>query len=155
MGTDLRKLASDGYPAHLLIGCDIRQTFIDQGYQLFNDSPPSCPVKFIVSDIFELRLTKNVVTNSADITSLEDLRGRLSIIYAGALFHLFNEETQFAIALRLILLLRRPQGSDQPKKVILFGRHQGLEEEGMIPDWMGRYVPLALENTSVRIFSDL
>lgn len=138
MGTDLRKLASDGYPAQLLIGCDNRQTFIDQGYELFNDSPSTCPIKFVVSDMFDLPLSKDVAPNSADITSLESLKGRLSVIYAGALFHLFNEETQFAIALRLILLLRRPQGSNQPKKAILFGRHQGLAEEGMIADRMGR-----------------
>lgn len=77
---------------------------------------------------------------------LEDLRGRLSVIYAGAFFHLFNEETQFAIALRLLLLLRRPFSSSpldsaapkKRRKAIIFGRHQSQAEAGMIPDWMGR-----------------
>lgn len=148
MGTDLRKALLDGYPSDFLIGCDIRQTYIDQGHELFSDSRESCPITFFISDIFELPLTPNIapplpsVLSEGKLQKLEELKGRLSVIYAGALFHLFNEETQFAIAIRLLLLLRRPSasesGGDGPKKVVIFGRHQGLEEAGMIPDWLGR-----------------
>jgi hypothetical protein len=66
------------------------------------------------------------------VEKLNDLRGSLSFIYTGALFHLFDAPTQRAIALRLCTLwLAQPGG-------IIFGRHQGAKHAGEIPDHMGR-----------------
>ena len=68
------------------------------------------------------------------VTDLTQLRGKLTHIYAGALFHLFDEAVQRALAFRLALLLKRDTGA------VIFGRHQGLEEAGMIDDHLARYV---------------
>jgi len=134
MGTDVRKLVLDGYPGNNVAGCDLRRTFIDAGYKLFGDKASSA-ITFLTGDIFELPLQPAVSPSLVpfqDVTALDDLKGRLSHIYAGALFHLFNEDTQYAIAIRLALLLKDGPGG------IIFGRHQGKEEAGVLDDGMGR-----------------
>ncbi|THH11013.1 hypothetical protein EW145_g923 [Phellinidium pouzarii] len=147
MGTDVRKLVKDGYPPERVAGCDLRRAFIDACYTLFNDSPSTCAITFLTSDIFEINLDPSPPHPSTrpfnEATSLDDLRGRLSHVYSGALFHLFNEETQSALAARLARLLRVPPGraiGDAPAAGgIIFGRHQGKETPGLIDDAMGRY----------------
>jgi hypothetical protein len=137
VGTDVRRIVFDSYPAHNILGCDLRDTYITLGHKLFSDKS-TCPIHFFTSDIFDVAL--DVASPAAsniplkDVTRLEQLRDRLHHVYAGALFHLFDEDTQFAIALRIGVLLRRQAGA------VVFGRHQGREQEGMIPDHMKRYV---------------
>ncbi|KAI0330294.1 hypothetical protein GY45DRAFT_1370866 [Cubamyces sp. BRFM 1775] len=139
MGTDVRKLVYDGYPASRVLGCDLRPEFIQLGYELFGDVD-QCPIRFFTSDVFELPTSDVAELPSADtarpdvasITGLSQLRGALTHIYTGALFHLFDEETQRGLALRLVTLLKRKPGA------VVFGRHQGLHEEGYINDHLGR-----------------
>lgn len=133
MGTDVLKLVDDGYPANLVAGCDLRRAYIDLGYKLYRDEY-TCPIHFFTSDIFDLPLESSSVPTASlkDVSSLADLVGRVSYIYTGALFHLFDKDTQYAIALRLALLLNRNRGS------VVFGRHQGKEPEGYIDDHLGR-----------------
>ena len=135
VGTDVRKLAYDGYPASHVLGCDLRQEYIDLGRKLFQDVG-KCPIHFFTSNIFDLpiSLAKTLPTDGWPnrATELAQLRRAVTHLYAGALFHLFDEPTQYAIALRLAVLSTRERGS------IIFGRHQGLEEEGNIDDHLGR-----------------
>ncbi|GBE84355.1 predicted protein [Sparassis crispa] len=135
MGTDVRKLAFDGYPAPQILGCDLRQEYIDDGYKLYQDAA-TCPIHFFTSDIFSVPVSFDARTpGSADIstvTELVQLQGTVMHIYTGALFHLFDETTQYAIALRVAALLKHEPGA------IVFGRHSGLEHEGMIDDHLGR-----------------
>ena len=138
VGTDLRKLVFDGYPASNVIGCDLRPEYVDLGYELFGDRD-RCPIRFITGNIFDLP-DKAAPTDVAEETSppsltsvndLAQLRGALTHVYTGALFHLFDEETQYKLALRLALLVKRSPGA------VIFGRHQGLKVEGMIEDNLG------------------
>lgn len=137
MGTDVRKLVLDGYPASNILGCDLRREFIDAGYKLFQDQP-TCKVHFFTSDIFEVPSSLSSSPTPSDVnlenvTDLIQLQGKIDHFYAGALFHLFDEATQYAIAIRIAgVLLKRKEGS------VVFGRHQGLFEEGMIADGIGR-----------------
>lgn len=136
MGTDVRKLVYDGYPATSVLGCDLRQDYIDLGYKLYGDKETS-QIYFFTSDIFDLPPSFNnavVHGNDAKITTLSQLLDSLTHVYTGALFHLFDESTQYAIALRLAALLKREPGA------IIFGRHQGLAQEGMIDDHLARCV---------------
>lgn len=139
VGTDVRKLVRDGYPATQIVGCDLRQSYITSGYKLFDDKE-TCQIRFITSDVLALPAdtSKGVTTTPInEVSSLSDLTGRVKHLYTGALFHLFDEDTQFAIALRLVTLLKRSPGA------IVFGRHQGYEVEGLIDDHMGRYDALS------------
>ena len=151
VGTDVRKLVMDGYPAQNVLGADLRQAFIDLGYQLYQDTTTN-PIRFFTSDIFAvhprpsppgLSQYPEINTTSEEIsqiTNLEQLRGRIDHFYLGALFHLFDEETQYALALRVASLLKRQPGS------VIFGRHQGLRSAGLIDDHMKRFVIICLRD---------
>ncbi|OCH85050.1 hypothetical protein OBBRIDRAFT_798569 [Obba rivulosa] len=133
-GTDVRKLVYDGYPGLNVFGVDLRLEFIDLGYKLFGDAE-SCPIHFFTADIFGAPVNFDptpVAPPSHLVKSLDQLKASVNHIYTGALFHLFDEPTQYSIALRLLTLLRRKKGA------VIFGRHQGLSEEGLIDDHMGR-----------------
>ncbi|KAI0653882.1 hypothetical protein C8Q70DRAFT_551209 [Cubamyces menziesii] len=140
MGSDVRKLVYDGYPASQVLGCDLRPEFIQLGYELFGDTE-TCPIRFFTSDVFGLptsvaevraTVTETPHPDVSAVTDLSQLRGALTHIYTGALFHLFDEDNQRGLALRLATLLRRTPGA------VIFGRHQGLHEEGYINDHLGR-----------------
>ncbi|KAJ3007245.1 hypothetical protein NUW54_g3621 [Trametes sanguinea] len=137
MGTDVRKLAYDGYPGAQIFGCDLRQEYIELGYELFGDVD-TCPIRFFTSNVFDLPKTIDPATNNvadpdpSTVTSLIQLRGALTHIYTGALFHLFTEEAQYELAVRLVTLLKRVPGA------VIFGRHQGRREAGVINDQYGR-----------------
>lgn len=141
MGTDVRKLVQDGFPASRIVGCDLRSEFIDAGYTLFGDRT-TCSIAFFADDIFKLSLeptspqTKPSSDPLKDVTMLNDLQGRMAYIYTGALFHLFVEETQRALVWRLASLLCVPRGAvlgDAPVKgCVIFGKHQGRKPAGVI-----------------------
>ncbi|RCI05357.1 hypothetical protein CU098_013520, partial [Rhizopus stolonifer] len=77
-GTDLRKLLLDGYPKDYLIGIDIEECYIECGYELFKDSPTTCPIQFMVNDLFSLD-EKHPLCDS------------ISILHVGSVFHLFSD----------------------------------------------------------------
>lgn len=142
MGTDLRHLVRSGYNPSSVIGCDLRQAFIDLGHELYADRE-TCPVPFFVGDVLDIDLCSfppqadKAGPSLRDVRRLKDLRGRVKYVYAGSLFHLFDEGTQEAIARRLATLLDVTPGSGP---AIVFGRHSGKVVEGMMDDVMGRYV---------------
>ena len=134
VGSDVRNLVTEGYPASRILGVDLRQQFLDLGHKLYGSS---FGIRFITSDIFAVPypLPQNTPlddTPLAQVTDLTQVRGRVTHFYTGALFHLFDESTQYALALRIAVLLDRQAGA------VVFGRHQGLEEAGMIDDHLGR-----------------
>lgn len=138
MGTDVRKLVLDGYPAENIIACDLREEFIDAGHKLFRDDAQSCEITFFATDIFNLNPTPSAPTRDSDAnfalkgtTSLDVLKGKLTHLYAGSLFHIWNEETQYAVALRFASLAKLTPGT------VVFGRHQATEKAGTIGIEMG------------------
>ncbi|EIN11105.1 hypothetical protein PUNSTDRAFT_125638 [Punctularia strigosozonata HHB-11173 SS5] len=155
MGSDVRCLVQDGYPASNVLATDLHQEYINLGHKLYEDAN-SCNIRFFASDILELSLDSPSLTSAvalSDVTNLAQLRNRLVHVYTGALFHLFDEPTQYAMALRVALLLKRDTGA------IIFGRHQGREEEGLIPDHMSRvrygHSPESWKKLWKRVFGNL
>lgn len=105
--------------------------FWDLGHKLFRTTPASFPVKFLAGDAFEdahLSLTAPILSGPpppvALVNTLTELRGRISVIHASFLFHLFNEEKQFELGKRLAVLLDPRPGS------IIFGSHSGMPVKG-------------------------
>lgn len=137
VGTDVRKAVFDGYPAANVVACDLHERYITLGHKLYNDSESS-GITFFAADIFDFSVQADAqvaevleATQDSGPSSpsrLERFRGRVTHIYAGLLFHLFDEDTQFQVALRLAQLSQRKAG------VIIFGRHEGKEEPGLISD---------------------
>ena len=60
------------------------------------------------------------------VEQLKQLVWRLDHCHVVAVSHLFDERTQYALALRVAVLTKRAPGT------IIFGRHEGLEEAGTI-----------------------
>lgn len=137
VGSDLRKVVKDGYPSSNVFGCDLHREYLMLGHKLYQDAD-TCAINFFTADIFDVSTTPSpdapAASHPHDCHDLESLRGRLTHIYTGSLFHLFDEDNQRALALRLALLLTRKSGA------VMFGRHQGMNEEGLIGDHLGRSV---------------
>ena len=125
VGTDVRRLILDGYPAADVYGCDLHGGFIDLGYKLYRDKS-TCPIVFFAADMFSLLQERDgLVTNEKDgLTTLRGLEGRVKHLYGGLLFHLFNEETQTQVARVFSKLISRKPGS------VIFGTHIGREPAG-------------------------
>lgn len=118
--------------------------FWDYGHELFKSTPKTFPAAFIAGDVFDPALLApadpaDIVALSdttpstpapflADLRSLNPLRGKVSAIFAGAFFHLFDDEKQRQIALRLAALLSPEKGS------VIFGEHGGLPVKGFRPE---------------------
>ncbi|KAI0295846.1 hypothetical protein B0F90DRAFT_1748903, partial [Multifurca ochricompacta] len=124
IGTDVRKLVIDGYPASQVLGIDLRPEFLTLGHKLYGDAE-SCRIHFLAADIFAL--SKPLIAPRAPSSEATPY------IHAGSLFHIWDEPTQHTLALRLVLLLRRRSGST------IFGRQPGLPEAGVIDDRMQRF----------------
>ncbi|KAF8810807.1 hypothetical protein BYT27DRAFT_7091067 [Phlegmacium glaucopus] len=136
MGTDLRKLLQDGYPANStstnVYGCELLPEFITEGHKLYRDGPDSkkpTPIKFFSDDIFNVPVKADGAVAESGSFGLNNLRGKIDILYAGALFHLFEEEKQFALAQRLVALINAKFSADRNNtEAIIFGRHIGSLE---------------------------
>ena len=139
VGTDVRKAVYDGYPGSQIVGYELIPEFLALGHKLCADEH-TAPIRFIQGDVFATDIPSAIQsvmplsTPISQVSSLGDLLGRVAVIYTGALFHLFNESTQHAPALRLALLARK----DKP--TIIFGQHLGLAQAGVIDDGFAKSV---------------
>jgi len=157
----MRKIASDGWPADKLIGCDLKNgksefpfifkyviyqlllytgsEFWEYGHELFKSTAESFPASFIAGDIFDSKILTPQRTSNVNLTpsssqsqlgslpalkSLSPLQGRVSVIHAGRLFHLFPEDKQERLGERLASLLSLERGS------VIFGSHFGRRTRG-------------------------
>ena len=147
VGNDARKVIADGFPLAGVLASDIHKgmhiiifvlvarwlilaaEFWDLGHELFKSTPETFPVPFIPGDIFDPSILEPIPSlNEAPktpmpalsfLTSLNPLRGHVSIIHTSSFFHLFSEERQLQLARALAGLLSPEPGS------ILFGSHVG------------------------------
>lgn len=88
---------------------------LDLGYELFRDRDrDKSRATFLAGDMLQ--------ENDA---RLEELTGKIDIIYAAAFFHLFEREDQMKVAKRMVKFLR----PENPRTMI-FGRNGGPKIEG-------------------------
>ncbi|KAI9059640.1 hypothetical protein FKP32DRAFT_1129713 [Trametes sanguinea] len=134
-GNDVRCAASDGFPVDQIIATDLHPEFWRLGHKLFRSTSESFPVKFISGDIIDpahiaiippaYSSPEGPPPDFSTLTSLNPLRGRVSIIHASSFFHLFDEEKQAHIARALGALL-----SPEPGSMIL-GMHGANSQKGL------------------------
>jgi hypothetical protein len=98
-------------PSTQLTGCDLRPEFFALGYELFRDAS-SLKATFFPADVF------------ASGTPLDDLNGKIDIIYVGSFLHLFTYDTQVRICKRLVNILRVEAGA------MVVGRQVGATVAG-------------------------
>ena len=112
---DLRKLVSDGAPSENLCGFELRQTFVDLGYDLFRDRA-TFKGKFLVG---------NVLEDSAAMSGmLEEVAGKFDVVYAASIFHLFDYTDQLLLAKRVVTMSKPVPGS------LILGRQRGNIKAG-------------------------
>lgn len=104
----LRQLAVDGAPEQHLVGTDIQQGFLDLGYELFKDRD-TFQAQFIAGDLL-----------SPETAAFESMLGKIDIIHAAALFHLFGWEDQVKLGTRLVQFFK-PEARD----AMIVGRQIG------------------------------
>jgi SAM-dependent methyltransferase len=113
-GQEIRKLIQDEAPAENLHGSDLRHEFVDLGYELFRDKEgEGGKINWHLANVFD----------DEDV-AWKQLAGKISIIYTGSFFHLFDRDEQLAAAKRVVSLLKPEAG------VLLLGRQVGNEEPG-------------------------
>ena len=103
------------------------------GHELFRSTPETFPVPFVQGDILDsayLDIVRILPTSSAppsdslpplaEVKTLNQLRGKVSAMFASAFFHLFDFDDQEQVARKLAGLLSPLPGS------IIFGSHTTL-----------------------------
>lgn len=158
VGTDARSAAADGFPVENIITSDIcngnmlslriiivinvyLSEFLEVGHELFKTTPASYGGHFLSGDVFDpafLSIAEPSEDVSAalaiDLSSLESLNalhGRVSVINAASLFHLFNEDKQLHLVRSLAGLLSAQPGS------VICGSQAGALEKGFSSNNLG------------------
>lgn len=119
-GQELRFLADQGVPGCQLFGCDLERVFIDLGYQLFRDKH-HFGATFAVGD-----LTSDQADGDTNQIS-KKLAGKIDIVFASSLFHMWDYEMQLRVAVQLVRLCRDREG------VMIAGRQLGSLLGGSYP----------------------
>ncbi|KAJ3516544.1 hypothetical protein NLJ89_g1049 [Agrocybe chaxingu] len=133
-GNDARKAVVDGWPAKYVVASDLRQSFWDYGHELFKSTPESFPATFFAGDAFDDNfLAKTQLPPPSEprpdlrvITSLNSLRGKISVVHASSFFHIFSEERQLDLACRLASLILSGKGS------VILGQHIANPQKGLL-----------------------
>ncbi|KAH7928246.1 hypothetical protein BV22DRAFT_1005227 [Leucogyrophana mollusca] len=139
-GNDVRKAVADGFPVKNVLASDLVPELWNLGHDLFKDTPESFPVRFIAGDAFDPSMLSiadpldiqtaraTPVPELSTLTSLNPVRGHVSVIHAASLFHLFDEEKQRDLACALAGLLSPEPGS------VIFGSHRGAPRTEVLAD---------------------
>lgn len=117
-GQDIRALAVAGAPTQNLYGSDLRKEFWDLGYELFNDKG-KLKSPFIQADL--------LAGNGSLPGGLKELKGKVDVLYAGSLLHLFDYEGQIQVCELIIELLKPVKDS------VVLGRQVGNVVAGETP----------------------
>ncbi|KAJ7127433.1 hypothetical protein C8R43DRAFT_1074879 [Mycena crocata] len=135
-GTDIRKVARDGFPIENLIASDLRPDFWHIGHELFRSTPETFPVTFLAGDVFDSNFLEPAapaihpsdislsVPLLSSLSSLTPLHGKISVIHISLVFHLFLEVQQLQLARALGGLLSPLPGS------VILGCHVGQQWKG-------------------------
>ncbi|KAL1968260.1 hypothetical protein VTN77DRAFT_2095 [Rasamsonia byssochlamydoides] len=119
-GQEIRFLANKGIPHTQLYGCDLEKVFIDLGYRLFRDEG-RLGATFVVGDL----TAEDEVYEESNLAKV--LRGKMDVIFASSLFHMWDYEVQVRVACRMVDMCRDREG------VMITGRQLGSLLGGRYP----------------------
>ncbi|KIP08520.1 hypothetical protein PHLGIDRAFT_104156 [Phlebiopsis gigantea 11061_1 CR5-6] len=144
-GIDVRKAVADGFPVGQVVATDLHAAFWEIGHRLCKSTPETFPVKFLAGDVLDpahLRAPPGGAPDSPApplsvpaLASLTPLRARLSAIFVYAVFHVFAEDDQERLAVRLASLLSAQPGS------MMFGAQCGMPAKGTRVETMSPSAP--------------
>ena len=113
---DLRQLAYEGARTDNMYAFDIIPGYFDIGYDFYNDRE-RFKGKFLTADGLK----------PLDETPLGNLKGSIDIIWSPKFLHIWDRETQIAVAAKLVALLKPQPGS------MFVGSQNGLPVAEEIP----------------------
>lgn len=111
-GQEIRFLADQGIPGRQLFGFDLEPVFVDLGYRLFCDKD-RLEATFAIVDL----AAGDGHFDSGELT--QKLSGRIDVVFASSLFHMWDYELQLLVAIRLVRLCRDKPG------IMITGRQLG------------------------------
>lgn len=102
---------------------------LKHGHALYKDSPSTSGVTFLTGNLFDYNFLADPTAqaNEASAGTLTSLRGRIKVLYAASLFHLFSKTDQETLARNLGSLLA-PGTSASPS--VILGRQVGRPQPG-------------------------
>ncbi|KAG8630059.1 hypothetical protein KVT40_001678 [Elsinoe batatas] len=115
MGTDMRKLIQDGFPAQNVTGIDCQPKFFDIGLELYNHTQKDLKVHLIGADVLA----------SDFFDRHQGLKGTFDIVHSANVIHLFDRKQQIRFLSALAFLVK-PGG-------LVWGRQVGEDENS--PTW--------------------
>ncbi|KAJ6257434.1 Methyltransferase adrK [Drechslerella dactyloides] len=121
---DLRALAYAGVPSENLYGADLRPTFIQLSYDLFNDKH-KLRSTFFHGNVFDLSSFRKVSGDQSDPSLFGELVGKVDIISARSFLHVFGAEDEFRAACQMAQILSSSNGS------MIIGRQVGSTKPGL------------------------
>jgi len=117
LGQEIRKLIYDGADPSRLYGADLRPEFVDIGYQFFRDEHKFPRDHFIApADVFDFAPDTELATKCD---------GKVGILNASAVFHLFSLAEQKTMASRVLRLMDPNAVVDKSKRVLICGGQVG------------------------------
>ncbi|KAI0742059.1 hypothetical protein C8Q80DRAFT_1110145 [Daedaleopsis nitida] len=135
LGTDVRKIAMDGYPKESILATDIVPEFWTLGHKLFNTTPATFPVPIIPGNVLDPAFLEPLpepfyapppepAPALSSVSTLNALRGHVSAVSTCALFHLLDTEAAHLRLARAIAGLLSPA----PGSMVL-GFHRAWQEK--------------------------
>jgi SAM-dependent methyltransferase len=127
VGQNLRELAHAGASPEQLIGIDLQPSFIELGYDLFRDREAAFGQKarFGAGDL--------LASPPENEDPFKDIYGKVDIIVACKLFHLFERDDQLKLGERLIRFFR-PDATAPMLVGIHIGADKSAEDDGAAAD---------------------
>jgi hypothetical protein len=101
----------DANGSNKIIAVDLRQDFLDLGQELYKG--PTKGIDFRAANLLD-----------PNDSTLDDIKGNVTLLYTGAVFHLFKEDEQRIFAERIDSLLAKDG------QVVVFGLHRGSQVAG-------------------------
>jgi len=131
VGSDLRQVVNKGWKREDVLAIDVLPEWIELGQELLVGLEP--PIPYFIGNIFDPQVfdpnkPPEPLGESLDLFALKDLnalKGRVTVISADFMFHLFGEKDQERLAQYFALLLSNQPGSS------IFGLQRGSENAGI------------------------
>lgn len=121
LGQNIRQLVHAGVPPGRLVAVDLRGSLMELGFELFRDRDA-----LLGKEKGVLFITGDVLANSSGEDELAQLDGKVSIVHAANLFHLFGWREQVVLGKSIVKFMQVVKGSrSKERPQFVFGRQVG------------------------------
>jgi len=138
LGQDIRKLVFDGVPAENLAGAELRQGYIDLGYELFRDKEK------LVSKMYQANILDDLT-----VEPWPQLEGKFDVVNFSMVLHVFTREEQLVMFQRGIEVLKAGELG-----TTILGMACGADEAS-VEEWHGKGVMIHNPETFSKLIEEV